>query len=450
MVGDPPLPSPSWMHRCKVCNKSFASGRSLGGHMRSHVNAAVVGDVDERPQSSYGLRENPKKTWRLSDAGYDDGEKCCVECGTEFSTWRALFGHLKCHPERSQSQSLRPALGVKEQLEKQPNSEITPVPHRRRRSKRMPFTAPCSLSGSDCEREKKDGAISLMMLSRDTRYWSGSRGTVKNSLVLEDRKGSELDDARNEVKKMESDSSNDLDGLGDCSKELGKGRTKKNDLNSLAAAEMGIKLQPVKIDPEVMESSDADESKLVRNHVDDPIPNVGEKRSRFECAACKKTFKSYQALGGHRASHKRMKGCPGINNSGRSSSSSKKTNSSVDPMATEESVVVQSEFSESSFASTKKNKEHECLICGKVFSSGQALGGHKRSHLVTSSDAQGNAASDTVIQEPPLKKAALLDLNLPATAAGDSNSTNGESAELKSWWVEGNLNHEASLGVISN
>ncbi|XP_021887095.1 zinc finger protein ZAT5-like [Carica papaya] len=32
-------------------------------------------------------------------------------------------------------------------------------------------------------------------------------------------------------------------------------------------------------------------------------------KGMFECKACKKTFSSHQALGGHRASHKKVKGC---------------------------------------------------------------------------------------------------------------------------------------------
>uniref|UniRef100_A0A803NDM9 C2H2-type domain-containing protein n=1 Tax=Chenopodium quinoa TaxID=63459 RepID=A0A803NDM9_CHEQI len=36
---------------------------------------------------------------------------------------------------------------------------------------------------------------------------------------------------------------------------------------------------------------------------------------RFECSSCKKTFGSHQALGGHRASHKNVKGCFAITKS---------------------------------------------------------------------------------------------------------------------------------------
>jgi hypothetical protein len=65
---------------------------------------------------------------------------------------------------------------------------------------------------------------------------------------------------------------------------------------------------------------------------------------RHQCGACRKVFRSYQALGGHRASVKKGKG------------------GCVPPPADGPAV-------------------HECPFCFRVFGSGQALGGHKRAHM---------------------------------------------------------------------
>ncbi|MBA0859440.1 hypothetical protein Goshw_006916 [Gossypium schwendimanii] len=98
----------------------------------------------------------------------------------------------------------------------------------------------------------------------------------------------------------------------------------------------------------------------------------------FECKACKKVFNSHQALGGHRASHKKVKGCFAARVD--------------DSLADEDHHGFFLKKPTSTFrfddtlasTSKKKSKVHECSICHRVFSSGQALGGHKRCHWITS------------------------------------------------------------------
>ncbi|MED6207851.1 hypothetical protein PIB30_039488 [Stylosanthes scabra] len=71
----------------------------------------------------------------------------------------------------------------------------------------------------------------------------------------------------------------------------------------------------------------------------------------FECKTCNRQFSSFQALGGHRASHKK----PRLTNGEDSSS-------------------------DGSHGSPAKPKTHECSVCGLEFAIGQALGGHMRRH----------------------------------------------------------------------
>lgn len=93
----------------------------------------------------------------------------------------------------------------------------------------------------------------------------------------------------------------------------------------------------------------------------------------FECKTCNRQFPSFQALGGHRASHKKPRLMDGSNNNHEQQSSS----------------------------SPSKPKTHECSICGLEFAIGQALGGHMRRHR-SSSDHH-------VIKR---RKIVCLDLNL--------------------------------------
>ncbi|XP_009604696.1 zinc finger protein ZAT12-like [Nicotiana tomentosiformis] len=73
----------------------------------------------------------------------------------------------------------------------------------------------------------------------------------------------------------------------------------------------------------------------------------------FECKTCNRQFSSFQALGGHRASHKK----PRLN------------------MRELNNLQL---FQLPSI----KPKTHECSICGLEFALGQALGGHMRRHRV--------------------------------------------------------------------
>ncbi|GJN08253.1 hypothetical protein PR202_ga26158 [Eleusine coracana subsp. coracana] len=104
----------------------------------------------------------------------------------------------------------------------------------------------------------------------------------------------------------------------------------------------------------------------------------------FECKTCNRRFPSFQALGGHRASHKKPRLADG---------------EAVEP---------------------PKPKVHGCSICGLQFSIGQALGGHMRRHRAVEADGIGMGLSLGVgpTKDDVVKKTApaelVLDLNEPA------------------------------------
>lgn len=80
------------------------------------------------------------------------------------------------------------------------------------------------------------------------------------------------------------------------------------------------------------------------------IPSKDDGAAAFKCKTCNRKFSSFQALGGHRASHKKHK------------------------------LMVKDL---SSYSTTMKPRMHPCPICGVEFAVGQALGGHMRKHRVS-------------------------------------------------------------------
>ncbi|KAG8066958.1 hypothetical protein GUJ93_ZPchr0005g15329 [Zizania palustris] len=102
----------------------------------------------------------------------------------------------------------------------------------------------------------------------------------------------------------------------------------------------------------------------------------------FVCKTCSRVFPSFQALGGHRASHKK----PRLDGDGD--------------------------------LSLAKPKLHGCSICGLEFAIGQALGGHMRRHRAMT----GGMPRAIVVDKKPddhhnddggIKRGMWLDLNHP-------------------------------------
>ncbi|KAF7840746.1 zinc finger protein ZAT10-like [Senna tora] len=94
-----------------------------------------------------------------------------------------------------------------------------------------------------------------------------------------------------------------------------------------------------------------------------PVNNDVNVKLSHRCTVCNKAFSSYQALGGHKASH-------------RKSSS--------------ESTAADNASTSSAAGASGSGKMHQCSICHKSFPTGQALGGHKRCHYDGGSSSNGN------------------------------------------------------------
>lgn len=104
-----------------------------------------------------------------------------------------------------------------------------------------------------------------------------------------------------------------------------------------------------------------------------PTPTL---TTSYKCSVCDKAFSSYQALGGHKASHRK--------------NSSQTQSSGGDEKSTSSAVTIASHGRGGGGGSVKP---HVCTICNKSFATGQALGGHKRCHY---EGKNGGVASSSV------------------------------------------------------
>ncbi|KVI11005.1 Zinc finger, C2H2 [Cynara cardunculus var. scolymus] len=90
---------------------------------------------------------------------------------------------------------------------------------------------------------------------------------------------------------------------------------------------------------------------LIAEHLEENPDGATSRYHRvYKCKDCDKEYDSFQALGGHRASHRKLMKETGAHCSGLQ------------------------------FLEESGPKLHECRICGKGFAIGQALGGHMRKH----------------------------------------------------------------------
>ncbi|KAL7156942.1 hypothetical protein ABFS83_02G043100 [Erythranthe nasuta] len=137
-----------------------------------------------------------------------------------------------------------------------------------------------------------------------------------------------------------------------------------------------------------------------------PTPPPPAAARSFGCSECGKGFSSYQALGGHKTSH-RLKLPIAATIDG---------DDDITPYA----AVIP--------AAKPSGKLHECDVCHKSFDSGQALGGHKRRHYEgvigggstknRKTSSNGGATSSNQIPAAP----AVIrdfDLNLPPPPTDD-------------------------------
>ncbi|XP_050133943.1 uncharacterized protein LOC126610018 [Malus sylvestris] len=460
-------------HVCKLCKKSFLSGRVLGGHMRCHgakksaktekniEMCRAHSEVEDDDHAGYGLRVNPKKSWKFSghskfeaSAGEEKEFVCrCRVCGKGFHSMRAMFGHMRHHSgrERKEAQSCEvcgkefetlralathsrchsKSIRGTDGLETVSSSKKLAVDCcqyssetmgliRKKRSKRLRYkitNSSCSFSSFSVNESKYvtefgeevvEGAICLMIISGCGSNWdrisSVTESSDNNSLSLEVQSPG----LKNWIMGNKGGVSvcDDTVKFVDC---ISDGKN-------------------VSVEKKVLEFSENnsgfanDEEKNVETE-DRFFRGVGYKRPRLDeesvfglCDAememnldiIKEVELDVAAFGSMKS---------GLNNKPKF-------------YATESEV----------FADSQKKREHKCRLCNKVFSTYQALGGHQRVHKSTSTTSLVNI--EDYEDRIPINKFSKMEYSCKLAKPECSDNS---AAEEKTERVIENKGHKCSI-----
>ncbi|CAK9215665.1 unnamed protein product [Sphagnum troendelagicum] len=443
---------------CRLCKRGFSSGAALRGHyLRAHgggsPSAAAMEDGNARTSNSEngGDKEQQLSSWTtgLSSGKSEDKLISCTECNKKFGSMKALFGHMRCHPERywrgkasevddSDTESIEAAYINGSSSGRHNNSGPAGGWRTKKRTKRVrqmvrslqAVAGSAAAAGAPQEEEEEESPSTPP--TEDTQV---QKDIVFALMLLHPQRIAQLNPPF-----LEHKLSKDKDPLLDINvAEKFKGKdnenaacheTEKHHHHHYSEADSKVK----KMQQAEVAGGGEDGVVVSNNNQDlDELETQGEQgggtRMMYQCATCKRIFKSHQALGGHRASHKKVKGCfarTSINDeeeSGRQDQSPEddenkegispdedfvkveehnlplepqdRSHISVEDAEPCDYLVVAKGDNEEMLNAARKTKGHECSICHRVFNSGQALGGHKRCHWGGAATAGSNEATIT-------------------------------------------------------
>ncbi|XP_009120137.1 zinc finger protein ZAT4 [Brassica rapa] len=385
-------------HICCECGKRFKSGKALGGHKRIHVLEARKFSM-VRPKMVAGAVGRSEER--------DDFEVDCCVCHKKFTSMKALYGHMRFHPDRGWKGVLPP-------------HHHHPLDHDGGEFISSDYDDDDDGDG-DYEDDDENselwdnhwGLDNVVDLKDSIKGWAvtGKRGRRS---ALKDPPP-EYVDAKDLLFLATTAEAVDLDAAETCDSRSVEEMMKKRKKKRKRLSEMEKESTSSHDHHHQLEVGAAEEG-------------GGGAREKHVCVTCNKSFASYQALGGHRASHNKVR---------ISENHQARANSEAVLLGTEAMMAGLATAQGPNTSLSIGNKgDHVCNICQKSFTTGQALGGHKRCHW------PGPTSNDAATAPVPASNESATTAPTPLVACSSSQVTETvqEEKKLKRKFLEFDLN----------